>query len=72
MDAHPTEAQIQAAAKIIASVDGDLLYARVDMIQVNGRLLLAELELIEPSLFFKNDPHSALRFARAVSRRFRS
>ena len=72
VDAHPTDAQIQAAAKIVASVDGDLLYARVDMIQVNGRLLLAELELIEPSLFFKNDPHSALRFARAVSRRFRS
>jgi len=32
------------------------LYARVDLIEDNGDLLLSELELIEPSLFFKQNP----------------
>lgn len=32
------------------------LYARVDVIEDSGELLLSELELIEPSLFFKQNP----------------
>lgn len=32
------------------------LYARVDLIEENGDLLLSELELIEPSLFFRQNP----------------
>lgn len=66
----PTEDQIREATKVLDAIGGDLLYARVDMIQVNGQLLLGELELIEPSLFFKHDSGAALRFVSNLSRRF--
>ncbi len=43
-----------------------LLYARVDLVRLScGTLALMELELIEPSLYFANDPQSPGRFARA-------
>lgn len=64
----PSSSQVRAAENVIASVEGDLLYGRVDMIQVNGQLLLGELELIEPSLFFESDFSSTLRFVQALSR----
>lgn len=48
----------------------DLLYARVDVFD-NGRggLMLSELELIEPSLFFKQHPPALAAFVAAVERR---
>ncbi len=43
------------------------LYARVDALRGgDGRLVLLELELFEPFLFFETDPQAAPRFARAV------
>ena len=41
--------------------DAPLLYARVDGIERGGRLVLMELELIEPELFFRCDPAAAAR-----------
>lgn len=64
--------QVQAAANVVASVDGDLLYGRVDMIQVDRQSLLVELELIEPFLFFASDPGSTSRFAHALARKHSS
>lgn len=44
-----------------------LLYARVDMLRdESGRWLLNELELVEPSLFFRHDAHAAERLASAL------
>jgi glutathione synthase/RimK-type ligase-like ATP-grasp enzyme len=44
-----------------------LLYARVDVIpDSDGTLLLAELELLEPSLFFKQSPPALERFVTAL------
>lgn len=49
----------------------DLLYARVDFLRDDaGQPQLVELELVEPSLFFRHDPRSAIRFAEAVRARF--
>ena len=43
-------------------------YARYDFIdgENEGELLLMEVELIEPTLFFTHDPHASERFVEAV------
>jgi glutathione synthase/RimK-type ligase-like ATP-grasp enzyme len=46
---------IEQAAEIINKIDDELLYARVDGIDNNGRLQLMELELIEPDLFLETE-----------------
>ena len=46
-----------------AAVGGPFLYARVDALTVGGRLLLGELELIEPARFFELDERAPERFA---------
>lgn len=44
-----------------------LLYARADFLPSgDGRLLLTELELVEPSLFFRHAPQAAERLAEAL------
>jgi hypothetical protein len=47
------------------------LYARVDAIDRDGRLILMELELIEPSLFLGWDSRAADRFAEGILREAR-
>ena len=47
----------------------DSLYCRIDVVERNGRLLLMELELIEPELFLGLCEGSAARFAQAILRR---
>jgi hypothetical protein len=43
------------------------LYARVDLVRVESGFVLMELELVEPSLYFRIVPGSAERFARAFA-----
>ena len=45
----------------------DILYARVDGIDRQGRLLLIELECIEPQLFLTTDRGAAGRFAAGIA-----
>ncbi|MDP7008606.1 MAG: hypothetical protein QGI78_03445 [Phycisphaerales bacterium] len=48
----------------------DLLYARFDyLVDTSGSLLLNELELVEPSLFFRHCRESAEKFAAAILKR---
>ena len=48
-----------------------LTYARVDMIRdAEGNLCLNELELVEPSLFFRHDPASPKRLVDVLKRSF--
>jgi hypothetical protein len=50
----------------------ELLYARFDYLRNDeGNLVLNELELIEPSLFFRHCKNSALLFANAIMKRAR-
>ena len=56
-------AQLEA---IFARLPFDLLYARIDVVRVNGRLAVLELELIEPMLYFHLAPGSAGRLADAT------
>lgn len=62
----PSVAQDEAE-KILAMINEPLLYARIDGVLSNGRFLLMELELIEPSLFLDKKPESANAFAAAIT-----
>ena len=65
--------QREVAASALAAVARSLgrglpvLYARVDLVDgPDGRPLVLELELVEPSLFLPHGDDAAVRFARAV------
>lgn len=58
---------VKQAEAIVRLIDRPLLYARVDGIEENGRLILIELELIEPQLFLQMDSSAPERFARAIA-----
>lgn len=58
-----------AAEVVLAAVDGDLLYARVDLVAGPVGFELMELELIEPSLYLRMDSGAPARFAEAIARR---
>ncbi|MDQ2587546.1 ATP-grasp domain-containing protein [Saccharothrix yanglingensis] len=73
--ATPTPAQrrvaedvLDAASALLSVPRHELLYARVDLVpDATGSPVLMELELVEPSLGFRqNDPTAPLRFASAV------
>lgn len=72
-----SEAELEVAERVVAAlpdvvpdVDGPLLYARVDLIpDADGNPVVLELELIEPSFFFRLAPGSAQRFADAIAAR---
>lgn len=57
---------IYQAEKVLDFIKEDLLYARVDGIEIDGQFHLMELELIEPVLFLNNSQEAAGNFARAI------
>jgi len=58
------------AARELRFGEDPLLYARVDLLQgEGGELLIVELELVEPSLFFRHRPEAALALADGLLRR---
>jgi hypothetical protein len=62
--------EAELAERAIAAAPGPLLYGRVDMARdEDGRPMLMELELIEPSLFFAQSAAALERYVRAVKRR---
>lgn len=66
-DYKPTEAEIAFAIQCVNACDEMPLYARVDIFNDNnGKIALAELELIEPELWFRNYPEAAHVLAKAV------
>jgi hypothetical protein len=63
----PEPDELEAAARILAAVEEDLLYARVDLVRgTSGEPQLIELELIEPDLYLGYDPAEGAAFAAAV------
>ncbi|WP_225563120.1 hypothetical protein [Rhodanobacter sp. DHG33] len=67
----PDAAMLAAARHVLAACAelglGDITYARVDGVVVDGRFLLMELELIEPFLFLAGRPDAAEQHARAIA-----
>ena len=68
---HPSAALLEQANGIAAAVSHvrDSLYCRIDAVERDGRLLLMELELIEPELFLGLADGAAENFAAAIIRR---
>jgi glutathione synthase/RimK-type ligase-like ATP-grasp enzyme len=62
-------ALVDTAHQVLGVVNPRPVYVRADFLRGTGeRFLLVELELIEPALYFRTDPESATRFARALTR----
>jgi hypothetical protein len=65
--ADPPAVLIALGHRCLAALDRPTLYARVDLVRLpTGGHALMELELVEPSLYFRMDPGAAGRFARAL------
>lgn len=67
----PTDQLLNLGNETIASLEETPLYARPDFVRSNdgNTFWLIELELIEPSLYFRNDPNAPTRFAKALDER---
>ncbi len=59
---------VALAKRAVQAVGRNLIYARADFLAGADGLLLTELELVEPSLFFRHGRHAADRLADAVFR----
>src|SRR6266550_5117847 len=63
----PPARLVADAAAAMAALPGHPLYARVDGVERDGRLMLMELELIEPHLFLGWDADANGRLARVLA-----
>jgi len=62
-----TATELDVARDLMSSIGNGLLYGRVDLLtDDHGAPCVAELELVEPSLFFRHAPHAANRLADAL------
>lgn len=60
----------ELAEAVIADIPHELLYARIDLIRdEHDQPLLAELELVEPSLFLQQEPTALKRLVRGIAQR---
>lgn len=67
--ATPSPGLVRQAEAILRMAAPDAVYARVDAAVVDDALVLMELELIEPELFFDREPRAAGRLAGALEER---
>jgi len=67
--AEPGPALVAQAAAILSGIGHDLLYARLDGVERDGRFMLMEAELIEPYLWIGLAKAAARRFAEAIMER---
>ena len=62
----PEPALLETADKVLQLVDPIPVYARADFVRgTDGRFLLMELELVEPSMYLRMDAEAPRRFAEA-------
>ena len=67
----PSDDLLQTGHRVFSHVEPLPVYGRGDWVRdADGRWLLMELELIEPSLYLRCDSGAAARFARAFDQRF--
>jgi len=65
----PGPGLVAQASRALAAAPGPTLYARVDGAEVDGALVVTELELVEPMLYFGWDAAAADRMAGALTAR---
>ncbi|MDT0582163.1 MULTISPECIES: hypothetical protein [Alteromonadaceae] len=66
----PSEKMFTLAQQTLQALPCDALYARIDMVNVDGQLCIIEVELIEPSLYFNMDSKSAELFSEIFANKF--
>ena len=65
--ADPPEELVESAQKVLDNIPDTPFYSRVDLVRTSGEnYSLMELELIEPSMYFKYGEGSAQKFAEAI------
>ena len=70
--AEPRPDDLHQAEAVMAKLPFDILQARLDLVRVNGRLSIIEVELIEPILSFNLVPEGIERLVHAVKSRFQA
>ncbi|WP_029418287.1 ATP-grasp domain-containing protein [Brevundimonas bacteroides] len=65
--AEPPAAALALARQVLSVVEEDLLYARIDVVQHEGRWLLMEAELIEPDFYLSEAPDRGCLFAEGAA-----
>ena len=66
-DYDPNQDMITFAQESIKSLSPTPVYARVDIIwDNNNNMAVSELELIEPELWFRNNPSAAVKIAKVL------
>lgn len=68
MHLEPEPWLMEEARRVLAGIPHPWFYARVDGIPVDGRLILMELEVIDPSFFLGYDPEAPARVIEALAR----
>lgn len=64
-----TDEQIEFAQRALAACEPAPAYGRVDLVRDNqGNFAVMELELIEPELWLRNHPPSAMAFAESIAK----
>jgi glutathione synthase/RimK-type ligase-like ATP-grasp enzyme len=70
-EATPTQAILDSARHALHAVEklghGSSCYARIDGVRRDGQLLIMEVEMIEPSLYFNGNVAASRRFAHAIA-----
>lgn len=61
---------LETAINIINELPDDSLYSRIDFVRNEKSLLLMEIELIEPSLYFNLNPKAAYTFSSVIHENF--
>ena len=62
----PAPDEIEQATVLLQRSAPGTTYGRVDAVNLDGKLHLMELELVEPELFFRHEPRAPARFADAL------
>lgn len=65
----PSQAHLDMAIETYKKLNQDYCYARLDFVESGSELLLMELEVIEPQLFFTWAPDAITTFAKAIAKR---
>ncbi len=65
----PSAAQYELASRALACVPAATTYARIDLVEFDGKPALMEIELIEPELFLGASAQAADRFAAVLEQR---
>lgn len=62
----PPKNLVETAQKMVDSLEKDLLYVRVDGVEIANEFVLMEFEALEPELFFRTSENSAQFFTNKI------